>query len=531
MASKHQRNSLAIPSSPSNESNQPLVNSGPTGLDLPLTVLFLVSIGLLDTMNYVYSKTHDEIHTVQTMMGRNFKFFLFFIFIAVLFSSSNALSEPEVDNTNVQHLSRAGTANDPAIPLDELKVRLIPLTSEALFIEANAWFKQLEKTIHELSKEKLEVKKENLVLEAESDSPASAGNNDDTETTNTALADKDRTLEKIAEIREHRTVLIDRLEAVLDEITRKIGLGDEGKEKEEVLIYRRYIESVGGIHVDVSDTKTARSTIVNWLTSKEGGIRWAKHIRNFLLAVLGFWLIGILVSKAVEKALKLTTNTSVIMKKFIVVMLRRVIIFIGVLIGLSAMEVNTAPVLAIIGATGFVVAFALQDTLSNFASGLMIMFYKPFDVDDIVDVSGVVGKVKSMTLVTTTIMTPDNKLMVVPNNSIWGNIITNVTGSRVRRVDLVFGIGYEADIDKAQHVLEEILANHPLVLHEPEPNVRLHELADSSVNFICRPWVKTDDYWTVYWEVTRNVKERFDAEGISIPFPQRDLHVYKHDVE
>ena len=176
-------------------------------------------------------------------------------------------------------------------------------------------------------------------------------------------------------------------------------------------------------------------------------------------------------------------------------------------------------------------AFALQDTLSNFASGLMIMFYKPFDVDDIVDVSGVGGKVKSMTLVTTTIMTPDNKLMVVPNNSIWGNIITNVTGSRVRRVDLVFGIGYEADIDKAQHVLEDILANHPLVLHEPEPNVRLHELADSSVNFICRPWVKTDDYWTVYWEVTRNVKERFDTEGISIPFPQRDLHVYRHDTD
>ena len=129
------------------------------------------------------------------------------------------------------------------------------------------------------------------------------------------------------------------------------------------------------------------------------------------------------------------------------------------------------------------------------------------------------------------IMTPDNKLMVVPNNSIWGNIITNVTGSKVRRVDLVFGIGYEDDIDKAQQVLEEILSNHPLVLHDPESKVRLHELADSSVNFICRPWVKTDDYWTVYWEVTRNVKERFDAEGISIPFPQRDVHVFEHKAE
>jgi small conductance mechanosensitive channel len=206
-------------------------------------------------------------------------------------------------------------------------------------------------------------------------------------------------------------------------------------------------------------------------------------------------------------------------------------IFIGVLIGLSALEINIAPMLAIIGATGFVVAFALQDTLSNFASGLMIMFYKPFDVDDFVDVSGVSGRVRSMTLVTTTIMTPDNKKMVVPNNSIWGNIITNVTGSQTRRVDLVFGIGYEADIDHAQKVLEEILMRHKLVLKEPEPEVHLHELADSSVNFICRPWVKTDDYWTVYWEVTRNVKEQFDAERISIPFPQRDVHVFEHNSE
>ena len=149
----------------------------------------------------------------------------------------------------------------------------------------------------------------------------------------------------------------------------------------------------------------------------------------------------------------------------------------------------------------------------------MILFYKPFDVDDWVDVSGVVGKVKSMTLVTTTIMTPDNKLMIVPNNSIWGNIITNVTGSSERRVDLEFDIGYEADIDKAQKVLNEIMAEHKLVLKDPEPAVHLHELADSSVNFICRPWVKTADYWTVFWDITREVKLRFDKEGISIPFP------------
>ena len=180
------------------------------------------------------------------------------------------------------------------------------------------------------------------------------------------------------------------------------------------------------------------------------------------------------------------------------------------------------PVCAVLG---FVVAFALQDTLSNFASGIMIMFYRPFDVDDVIDVSGIVGKVKSMNLVTTKIMTFDNKLMIVPNNAIWGNIITNATGSSRRRVGLVFGIGYRDDIAHAERVLKEIVDAHPLVLKDPEPVVQLHELADSSCNFVCRPWARTDDFWTVYWDITRSVKERFDSEGISIPFPQQDVHL------
>jgi small conductance mechanosensitive channel len=154
------------------------------------------------------------------------------------------------------------------------------------------------------------------------------------------------------------------------------------------------------------------------------------------------------------------------------------------------------------------------------------MLYKPFDVGDFVETSEVSGKVKSMTLVTTNVMTPDNKLMVVPNNDLWGKVITNVTHSSERRVDLVFGIGYTDDIALAEKVLAEVVSGHSLVLTDPEPVIRVAELADSSVNLICRPWVKTPDYWTVYWELTRTVKERFDAVGISIPFPQRDVHLH-----
>jgi small conductance mechanosensitive channel len=132
-----------------------------------------------------------------------------------------------------------------------------------------------------------------------------------------------------------------------------------------------------------------------------------------------------------------------------------------------------------------------------------------------------------MTIVSTTLKTVDNQIVVLPNNMIWGDKIVNITGSDIRRVDMVFGIGYGDDIAKAQKILEEILRNHEAILKDPEPVVKVHELGDSSVNFVVRPWVKTDNYWDVYWDVTRTVKERFDAEGVSIPFPQRDVHMHQ----
>jgi small conductance mechanosensitive channel len=156
---------------------------------------------------------------------------------------------------------------------------------------------------------------------------------------------------------------------------------------------------------------------------------------------------------------------------------------------------------------------------------MMILFYRPFDVGDLVDAGGVSGKVSHMSLVNTTFMTLDNQRLIVPNNLIWQSVITNVTAQRVRRIDLMFGISYDDDIDKAEEILSDIVESHEAVLDKPEPMIHLHELGDSSVNFIVRPWVKTDDYWDTYWDVTKAVKKRFDEEGISIPYPQRDIHV------
>ena len=155
----------------------------------------------------------------------------------------------------------------------------------------------------------------------------------------------------------------------------------------------------------------------------------------------------------------------------------------------------------------------------------MILLYRPYDVGDLIEVEGGMGRVDNMTLVSTTVLTLDHQTLVIPNSKIWGNVIKNVTAQKNRRVDMVFGISYSDDIPHAERVLREIVEGHERVLDDPEPVIKLHNLGESSVDFVVRPWAETDDYWDVYWDITREVKMRFDAEGISIPFPQRDVHV------
>jgi small conductance mechanosensitive channel len=282
---------------------------------------------------------------------------------------------------------------------------------------------------------------------------------------------------------------------------------------------------VSGIHVDVTDTTSAWVTVKGWVMSQEGGVRWLVNIASFVGILILAWFLAKLLSRVMHKAM---TRVSLpkLLEDFLVRSVRWVVMGIGIIWALAALEVSVGPLLALVGAAGFILAFAMQDSLSNFASGLMILFFRPFDTGDVVDAGGVSGTVRSMNLVSTTIRTFDNKLMVVPNSKIWSDVITNVTGVTQRRVDMEFGIGYSDDIDLAQQILEEIVAAHPKVLKDPAPVIKMSALADSSVNFICRPWASPADYWDVYWDVTREVKKRFDAAGIGIPFPQRDVHLY-----
>jgi len=322
----------------------------------------------------------------------------------------------------------------------------------------------------------------------------------------------------MASLLSEQSSLINRLNLALSAWERKGG---------DTAELEKYSSVVSGGGLEVSGAGARSEFIKKWLVSEEGGLGLLKNLGWFLLTVLLAYILARIAGKVVSKALSKTPNISNLLQDFLVRMTRGAILTIGVIAAIPRLGLEIAPLLAVIGAAGFAVAFALQDTLSNFASGIMILFYQPFDVGDFVEVGGVLGKVDSLTLVSTELKTPDNKRVLVPNNSVWQGIITNAMGSRTRRVDLVFGIGYGDSIEKAMGILEEVVAKQELVLENPEPVIKVSELADSSVNLICRPWCKTDDYWTVYWDLTRAVKERFDAEGVSIPFPQRDVHLFQ----
>jgi small conductance mechanosensitive channel len=198
-----------------------------------------------------------------------------------------------------------------------------------------------------------------------------------------------------------------------------------------------------------------------------------------------------------------------------------------VIAALGQIGIQTASFVAIVGAAGLAIGLAMQGSLSNFAAGVLIIIFKPFKIGDFVEMAGTAGVVENIMIFTTEMKTGDNKKIIVPNSSVLGGVITNYSANDTRRVDLVMGIGYNDDIDKAKQVLEEIINADERILKDPAPLIAVSELADSSVNFAVRPWVKSADYWAVYFSLNETVKKRFDQEGISIPYPQQDIHLHK----
>ena len=408
--------------------------------------------------------------------------FCFSLITIVTFFCSFDPSKAE-EEVNIESM-RIG---DSTLEVSSLELMLDPLTAEELEVIAVSWRDSLKQTIQRLSE---------LGLKAGE------------------LSEDDK--KKRDDLVEEKNKLLILFRTVISELETKGG---------EMGALEAYADAVSGAQIAVSKDGSPWSKYSSWFSSKEGGIKLGIQILKFLGVMLAFWVLAGFVRRVVRKAAEKSDRFSELLEQFMIKISFRFVMIVGLIVALGTVGINVAALLTVIGGASFIIAFALQDTLSNFAAGIMLLIYRPFDVGDVVEVGGVSGKIDQVSLVSTMIRTFDNKVVLVPNKNVWGQIITNSSSSEERRVDMIFGIGYSDDAEKAEQILAKIVEDHELVLEDPEPTIKLNELADSSVNFICRPWVKTPDYWQVHWDVTQRVKAEFDKSGISIPFPHQELHI------
>ncbi|MGX5913344.1 mechanosensitive ion channel domain-containing protein [Aliidiomarina sp. Khilg15.8] len=250
-----------------------------------------------------------------------------------------------------------------------------------------------------------------------------------------------------------------------------------------------------------------------------------RFVVALLIIIAGFILSGMLSRTMVRRLDKRQIDNAVV--SFLAGIVRTIIVIASLLMALSHVGIQTTSFIAVLGAAGLAVGLALQGSLANFASGVIIMINRPFRSGDYVDAGGIGGTVMNIELFQTVLNTPDNKIVILPNSKITSSPITNFSRQPTRRVDFVIGVSYTADLKKTREVLMQVIDEDDRVLPEPAPRVSVNELADSSVNFIVRPWVKREDYWPLYWEMLEKIKIRLDENDIGIPYPQMDVHLHQ----
>ncbi|UTV28157.1 small-conductance mechanosensitive channel MscS [Photobacterium atrarenae] len=289
-------------------------------------------------------------------------------------------------------------------------------------------------------------------------------------------------------------------------------------------------ESVANTVVDTIKDNELTNGVLNagtWIAdNQELLIQYGVNLLSALLILFIGNIITKMIANGVAKMLRKKQMDDAVVE-FLHSLVRYLLFVIVLIAALGRIGVQTASVVAVIGAAGLAVGLALQGSLSNFAAGVLIVAFRPFKSGDYVEVGGVAGSVESIQVFSTVLKTPDNKMVVVPNASVIGGPITNYSRHQTRRIDYVIGVSYKADLKKTKAVLERVVAAEGRVLKDPEPTIGVVALADSSVNFVVRPWVNTADYWGVYFDLLQAIKEELDKEGIEIPFPQMDVHLNK----
>ena len=251
--------------------------------------------------------------------------------------------------------------------------------------------------------------------------------------------------------------------------------------------------------------------------------------KNVIIALLIYYVGRFVIRLVVGGLHKVMQRQNVdqTLETFVCNLVRMALMVVVIIAAIGALGIQTTSFIAIFGAAGLAVGLALQGSLSNFAAGVLIVLFRPYKVGDFIEAAGISGTVEQVQILTTVLKTPDNKQIIVPNSQIMDSIITNYSANDTRRVDLTVGVSYDDDIDKVMATLRELVDADDRILKEPECLIKVQALADSSVNFVVRPWVSSADYWGVYFDLTEAIKKRFDEDGITFPFPQQDVHLYK----
>lgn len=395
-------------------------------------------------------------------------------------SSAAASAEPAADSA-----PGPGTTIPVDAPTDVVALRLLPMTVVELASEADRWIRDIQDRTSQIVDLKI------AITDAAKDP-----------TRTKALQDE------LAALTESRRAVFKNFDQLL------VSWESKGGNADAIAGHRKFVSALRADELKATDKGTLLTSANEWLVSKDGGIRVAWRAIVFVGSLLLIWLLAKLVSRLVHRAVLRWDRFSTLLDRFLVRAAFWGTMVLGTLTVLSWLGVRMTPVLTLLGGLSFVAAFAMQSTLSNFAAGLMIMIYRPFDVGNVVTVGGVTGKVQAMNLVSTTLLTGDNRVIIVPNSNVWGSIITNANVRETRRVDLAFDIRPQDDSSAVQRILEEVVAEHPLVMKEPAPVIHINEMTATAVKFICRVWARTEDHWTVFWDITEQVKRRFDTAGI-----------------
>ena len=327
---------------------------------------------------------------------------------------------------------------------------------------------------------------------------------------------KNQLVANVTELQSDRTAIIDRFSVVLDELERKGGDADS---------YRKYIAAVSVLELDIQDTEGLGVRVVGWLTSEEGGLRWLFNIIKFVL-ILGASIIAArFLARFLDRALN-QTNTSAMFREFLVVMVKRGGIVVGLLLGLTALEVSLGPLLALLGGVSFVLAFALQSNLGNLASGLLLLINKPFDVGDEVKIAGYWAYVDSISLASTKIKDFSGNVISLPNNTVWGSDIINYTHSDIRKFDINIQVKFTQDLDQVYDMWMEITASHPKVLKDPAPGwFPWNATYDSYIWVGLRAWARTDEYWDIYIDLVKMLQKRLGELNIELVTARQDVQL------